>query len=356
MTNWDNRVQPDRCMARIVNIDKIDNVEGADSIELAFVLGWQCVVKKNEFKVGEKAIYVSLDSVASPDDINLGFLEGKYVKTRKIMKTLSQGVLLKLDCITKKDPSIDLTLLKIGYDVSSVLDVFKYVNPEEKEIYESDGKSTGNKDTKSKFPDYVPKTDEERLQNKVHILRNLIGKNIVITRKEDGSSGTYIFNNGNFIIASRNFIVYDSSLENKSESSSSSLYQEISKKFNIVESMKRFGKNIALQGEIVGPKVNGNKLKLAEYDYRIFNIYDIDNKKYIDWNEVKMIARELRLNTVPELFLGPMTEEFTFDYLMHMAESLEYIKGQKAEGIVVKTLDNKTSFKVISNKYLMSLK
>ena len=75
-TQYDLAVTPDRCMARIVQIDWINPIPGANTIELAGVMGWQCVVGINEFKVNEKCIYVTIDSVMDPMNPNFSFLKG----------------------------------------------------------------------------------------------------------------------------------------------------------------------------------------------------------------------------------------------------------------------------------------
>lgn len=335
MSDWNNRVEPDRCLAQIVTIDKITSIPKAEAIELAAVLGWQCVIKKNEFKIGDKVIYVSIDAIMDPDDPLFAFLDGKRVKTRNILKTLSQGLIFNLDIIVKKNPDFDLNTLNVGDDVTKLLGIYKYLDTSELTVYKP------SKNSKA-FPDYVPKTDEERLQNIVNILDRLIDRDIIITRKEDGTSATYIFKDGEFLMASRNFVV----------DNSPSPYSDMAKLLNIESSMRKLGRNIAIQGEIVGPKINGNRLRLNNFDYRVFNIYDIDNKAYLKWSEVKSITNDCNLNTVPILYEGKYDKIMTFDHLMKMADSLEYYKGSIAEGIVVKTEDNKISFKVISNKYL----
>ena len=51
-----------RKLASIQRIWKIEPIEGSDKIELAFVLGWQCVVNKGQFKPMDLAVYFEIDS------------------------------------------------------------------------------------------------------------------------------------------------------------------------------------------------------------------------------------------------------------------------------------------------------
>lgn len=353
-----NSVDADRCLARIVTIDKLSPIEGALNIELAHVLGWQCVVKKNEFNVNDLAIYFAIDSVLDPLQKNFSFLEGKRLKTKKILKTLSQGLLGPLSWLTDFDNSVDLNKIKLDDDVTKLLNVRKFVMTAELQQY------LDHNEEKRKFPDFVPKTDEERLQNIPTVLHNLTDKEVIITRKEDGTSTTYIYCKNKqleddkntddiFLTCGRNKILTKS---NTSDLVAGPHYFDMADKFNIEDKMRKLGRNIGIQGEIVGPKINGNKLKLKEYDYRVFNIWDIDSQRYLTWERVVEITNELGLNCVPLIYKGVFKSEWSVPELLKMANDLEYTKDAPAEGMVVKTNNDtlpRHSFKVISNKFLL---
>jgi RNA ligase (TIGR02306 family) len=367
-TRYDtNGVIPDRTMARIVTIDLIEPIVGATAIELAHVMGWQCVVKKDEFKVNEMCIYVCIDSILDPSNVNFSFLEGRQLKTKMILNTLSQGLVGPLKWITDIEKDFDLKTLKVDDDVTNLLKIKKYVESTELTEYVDNNKSGK---PSIRFPSFVPKTDEERIQNLKNVFTNILGKNIVITRKEDGTSTTFIYFSKNnksnkndknesiekvYMMCGRNWQINDPI------SGSNKHYFEIQKKFDIKNKMQTLDKNIAIQGEIVGPKIGGNKLKLSELDYRVFNIYDIDNRYYLPWDQVVEITNILGLNRVPLIYKGICDEKFgDTASLMKLAESLEYVPDQSAEGIVVKTdygVDHpRISFKVISNKFLLKNK
>lgn len=340
---------PDRCMAQIVTVDEIVPIENADNIELAKVLGWQCVVKKQEFKVGDMAIYVCIDSVLDQTNPNFAFLEGKRLKTKKLRGEISQGLLGQLSWL---DGILDSTNIKIGDDVTSALNIMKYVVPEEGHQY------SNHQGKKSTFPSFVPKTDEERIQNIPKIFDKIKDNQIVITRKEDGTSTTYVYKktgetNGDFFPCSRNFKL---SREDHESKKILPFYFQMVDDFDIENGMRKLGLNIAIQGEIVGPGVNGNRLKLGKYDYRVFNIWDIDAQKYLDWDQVIAITDTLNLHRVPVLYRGPLIEEYAnVKNLLKFAEEQMYGKNIPAEGIVIKTdgANVRYSFKVISNKYLL---
>ena len=52
-----------RKLASIQKIIKIEPIPGADRIEKATILGWECVVQKGQFKPGDHCIYFEIDSI-----------------------------------------------------------------------------------------------------------------------------------------------------------------------------------------------------------------------------------------------------------------------------------------------------
>ena len=88
----------ERKLASIQKIVNLEPIVGADKIELAQVLGWKCIVKKDEFKVGEYCIYVEIDSKV-PEIPAFEFLAKRNykVKTLKMRGAISQGLVLPLN-------------------------------------------------------------------------------------------------------------------------------------------------------------------------------------------------------------------------------------------------------------------
>src|SRR3989338_5801488 len=64
----------------------------------------------------------------------------------------------------------------------------------------------------------------------------------------------------------------------------------------------------AIQGEIVGPKINSNHMKLEDTFYHVFNVWDIDNQKYFDHDQTVELCRTLKLTHVKEIFKGSFNE------------------------------------------------
>lgn len=342
-------VESDRALASIVRVAKLYPIVGADLIVLAQIKGWKCIVKINDFTEGDLGVYFEIDSVVDKDDPTFVFLKGKYrIKTMKMRGVLSQGLLLPLSCLATRGH--DISGLIEGMNVTEQMGVQKYIETEEMGQYI--GKSG---QPRNPFPNFCQKTDEPRIQNNTNFFNMLKGRLIVITRKEDGSSGTFSFKDGIFGIHSRNTTLDEQDASNMH-------YFFVKDKFEIDRKMTELGLNIAIQGEVIGPKINGNRMKLTEYDYRVFNIYDIDNQVYFDWSTVLNITSKLGLHTVPVIFEGYADElELTVDAFLELAKKQMYVLNKDpkkcilAEGIVVKTIDDgpRISFKVVSNEYLL---
>jgi RNA ligase (TIGR02306 family) len=151
-----------RKLASIQKIWKIEPIEGADKIELAYVLGWQCVVNKGQFKPMDLAVYFEIDSflpikpeyefLRSSSYKNSDILgEGFKLKTMKFRGSISQGLLLPISNF----PDIPKDI-KLGTDVSELLGIRKW------EIAE---RATTGGNVVGTLPMDVPHTDETRVQN-----------------------------------------------------------------------------------------------------------------------------------------------------------------------------------------------
>lgn len=77
----------ERALAHIEKIEWGKPIEGADNIELIGVLGWVCIAKKDEFKPGDVAVYIEIDSKCPESDERFAFLAKRKFK----IKTLKLG-------------------------------------------------------------------------------------------------------------------------------------------------------------------------------------------------------------------------------------------------------------------------
>ncbi len=334
---------PIHSLATIEKILEIKVHPNADKLELAVIKGWQCVVQKGIHKAGELVIYVQIDSIV-PEAPWSEFLKDRHyrIRTIKLRKELSQGLVLPLAILPE-----NIQAIYEGMDVTKIIGVTKFEKPIPANLR---GKIRGN------FPtSLVPKTDEERIQNCSRIIEELQDVPVYISVKMDGTSATYIHNNGETHVCSRNLSLKPPEGEDKPN-----VYWEMDKKYNIIEKLKAKG-NYAIQGEVCGEGVQGNKAGLKGVELLVFNVYNIDERQFLSFNDFLDFCIELGLTTVPILEANYLLNGKKFDEMLKMADGL-YPNNTPREGIVIRPLIERTSdslkgerasFKIVSNEFLL---
>jgi RNA ligase (TIGR02306 family) len=330
-----------RKLASIQVIDKLEPIEYADNIEKAHILGWETVVKKGDYNVGHRCVFFEIDSLL-PDCAWSKFME-KYnyrVKTCKIKGVLSQGLALAVDAFDY-DTMKYFMKCEIGCDVTDYLGVNKY----EQMIEER--RASG------KFPKYVPKTDELRLQSNLDLLDEIKESDFYYTTKYDGTSATFFNYENNQRICSRN-LELDIYANNR--------YTRVAKKYNL----DRLPNGYAVQGEVCGPKIQGNLLKLKEEDLFVFDVYVIDEKRYLNFDEFIDFCEiwDLKnVNVEGKIYSADINNfDFSLDNFLNLAKGVYPGTDVIKEGIVIRPMNERRSkalkggrlsFKVINNDYLI---
>jgi RNA ligase (TIGR02306 family) len=341
-----------RKMASIRKIDSIDPIEGADAIEVATVGGWKVVIKKGEFNVGDLAVYCEIDSWI-PTELAPFLSKGKEprvyegvkgerLRTVKLRGQISQGLLLPLEPTCANIES----LLFEGLDVSFPLNIQKWEMQVPAQLA---GQVKGN------FPTQIPKTDQERAQNLVKEIvgANEIGQRFEITEKLEGSSMTCYLIDGVFGVCSRNL---DLKCDEVNSFWATAIAEDVEEKMR-----SEFGlADFAVQGELVGPGVQGNIYKLSKLEFRVFDIYDIRRGVYVDPATRQAMVENMGLKHVPILThqaqLYGTLGITDIPQLLKFAEGKSVLGGCEREGIVFKEVNGGFTFKVISNKYLLGEK
>jgi RNA ligase (TIGR02306 family) len=225
--------------------------------------------------------------------------------------------------------------LYVGDDVSEALGVIKYEPPIPAEL---SGVMKGS------FPNFIPKTDEERIQNLTEFYDNFKKSIFYVTEKLDGSSATYYFNNGEFGVCSRNLDLLESE---------GNTFWKVGRQLQLEEKMRERGWNISLQGELIGEGIQGNPYKLKGQHVYFFNAYNIDEQKYFTYGETITIINDFFLEMVPVLSSEYQLPETTAELLLLSEGKSSLNPNVEREGIVIRNHQRTISFKVISNKFLL---
>jgi RNA ligase (TIGR02306 family) len=343
-----------RQLASIQKIYNITDIETADKLQVASVLGWKVVIEKNKYKENDLVVFCEIDSIL-PDIPVFEFMRQRHfrVKTIRLRGQLSQGLVMPMSILEGKKFPDDVREnpvynFKEGDSVTSLLGVTKFEPPQSTQLF-------GH--IKRYFPvEIQPKTDETRIQILDKVVSKYQGIRCYITEKIDGSSITIFYKDGEFGVCSRN-------LELK-ETEDNAFWKWV--RFNDVENrMKKFGKNISIQGELFGPGICCNRLRTQSVDALFFNVYDIDNQKYYGLYEFVTFITALGLKTVPILDDRHIMLN-SIDKYLDLAIGKSMINTEvMREGIVIRPVEEirdddfldlergRVSFKAINNEYLL---
>jgi len=332
-----------RKLVTIQVIESITPIPDADRIETARVKGWNIVVQKGEFAVGEKIAYFEVDSFLPEDvpayenfqvrgqkELNRDGQEvkGHVVKTIKLRGVVSQGLIMGLNTL-----GIPNTY-DVDTDITEMVNVLKYEEP-----IPVSGEIIGPFDTR-----WAPKSDAIRVQTLADHWNEIVNLDWEATVKVDGTSQTLVNDNGNLRIFSRNW-----------ELTNESAGFKIAERFGLIDVLEK-NLGMSIQFELAGPGIQKNRLKLNEQRPFVFAIWMNGQKlNRTDWpQEVLEVSAPL------------LNEEWKPNgSLDEMISKVAELKGSvtkdvRDEGIVFhivgnppEWMDRNANFKIISNGYLL---
>jgi len=372
----------ERALVYLVNIDKLEpitflnsegNLEECSGIEKAVIQGWNVVVKKEVFEENQLAVFAEIDTILDKDIPLFAFLEGKRIRTKKLKGVVSQGVAFTIPEIlsviedkyvaeegqpSEKYLDFLASEWELGDDWTKLVGATKY------DEYSNNGrKSDGVKlppaNARGNFPSFIHKTDEERIQNLAKELKyDWQGKEVVICEKLDGSS-TSIYCKSNTYDGEQawNIGICSRNLDLKLDSDNNHFIKTgLPYLDRLSEYCINNNRSLALQGEIIGPGIQGNPYKLDKHEIYFFNVFDIDAGRKLAHDDAQDIFMDLDVNDVP-LINYQYSLNKTMEELLEKADGTSQLNSKtNREGIVVRALDGSFSFKVISNKWLLKEK
>lgn len=417
MLNKDNQ----RELSYVVKIDGIEPIVGSDNCEAALVGGWKVMVRKGTFQPGDLAIYFEIDSHVDTTKPEFAFLEKKHgnVKTQKYTfggknpGFYSQGLLMSAkdfggmgyqdgegqfylyfgknsyfkENVNFKEGDFLTEKLGVTYAVAEDNKRKANSNPDAKinaalarhpKIAKKYGKLIkknkflralfvalfGKKKDARKWIEGVPKTDEERIENRTWTLEDNT-KQWVATEKIDGTSTTFYlsrgkgFKKGEYLVCSRN-VVFDTPDKGKNNFYAETLgnvYLEMSDKYNVRAALQALldqrpsAEWVAVQAETFGAGIQKRDYGMKIHEIRAFNLLYSDCGR-VGTLEMRDVLEPLGVPVVPIISEG-ITLPGTVDELrafVHSAPSA--IDGGMKEGIVFRTLDGKDSFKCVDPEFL----
>ena len=407
----------ERELAYVVAIDEIRPIEGYDRVEHARVGGWWVIVRKDQFKVGDLAIYIEVDSKV-PEKEPFMFLDKRNfkVKTLKMCKVISQGLLMSPEDFgwTIHADTCGITIVaetetgglevyergdflttKLGITYADAADNKRKANSADKYklMAQRNGKLFSKqpfrwlmrrtwgkkllfiffgkkKDKKNGWPDWVAKTDEERCQNMPWLFPGT-DEQYFATEKIDGTSTTFTMKGfgrkREFFICSRN-VVFDK--PDKNCFYDTNVYVEMANKYKIEDNLsllldhdcylgnKVINNNIVfvtLQGETYGEGIQKRDYGLNEHRFMAFNLIFGYANGYVKRFNPREMTEILTGFDIPCV---PIVDEHfkipeTCDDLLALAGGPSEIDGEMREGLVFRSYDGTESFKAVDNNFLL---
>jgi len=337
-------IEVPRQMASIKQILDLVPILDANNIELARIDGWQSVVKKGQFQIGEKIVFCEPDSLL-PEKPDFEFMRPKKfrIKTCRLRGVISQGICFPTNILPEGQ-------YNINDDVSEILGIVKYEPPVPIQLR-----------GRVRCPIFrlaVPKTDEMRVQNIPDVLERHKGKIFNVTEKLDGTSmSCYLDPESGLHVCSRNV---DLAPETNHKYNGDA-YWRYANENNIEDILKTLGGTIALQGELFGEGIQGSKYKIKGLHYRVYNFWDMMNHCYIEHDVIVDTVEAFGLGKdflVPQL--GQIELNHSVDDLLQMATGQSVINNVLREGLVFRSIPERTdiklgrlSFKAVSNEFLL---
>lgn len=329
-----------RKMATVQKVAEVKAIPEADKICAYRINGWWIVDQVGKYVVGDLVVYAEPDSWVptelapflskgkEPREFN--GVKGEKLKTVRLKKQLSQGLLLPIDLVD------DITV-NVGDDVSEYLGIVKWEAPPE----------FSSADARGSFPSFIIKTDQERVQNCYgDVAQHFENETWEVTEKAEGSSMTVYNRNGDFGVCSRNLDLKESD---------TNTYWKMATEMGLKEKLIGGNLNIAIQGELIGPGIQDNIYNLSKHMFLVFDIFDIDKFEYYAPDARRFLTKLLGLTDVPVLATQSSLKNETCETLLNLADGQSVLGtiGCLREGLVFKANSYKRiSFKAVSNRYL----
>lgn len=350
-----------RKLASVQTISAIAPIEGKDRIVLATVEGWHVIVRKDEYNVGDQCVYVEIDSVL-PEREEFEFLRSKnfHIKTMRMAGVVSEGICFPMSILPYGD-------YQTGQDVTSILGVTQYMPTQDDPVpaptprkhkypkwlmrFAWFRKLVLPKKLSVEFPSFLKKTDETRIQNIPEVL-NERNKEWVLSEKLDGTSASFALYRHKRRFLPDKFEFFVCSRNTRRPVPDDSVYWEMAIKYDMENVLRQIiggHEWVAIQGECLGPKIQGNKYGFKHNDMYVFNV--VFPRYREDSPNAAALCESMDLNFVP--LLGIYTLPPTVDEVLKMAHGKSRLADINREGLVIRSLDGRDSFKAVDPLFLL---
>lgn len=322
----------------------------ADTLDIAGVLGWQCVVGRNQFKIGDKVLFLAPDTVL-PRHLSDIWGVTQYLSKGRIKATRLRG-----------EPSFGLVLpcmrpeWNVGDDVAEHFpDITKYEPPTREAKQRKQGQPgqprplyPGELPKHALFPEY---THIENLRNFPDLFGD--GELVVVTEKLHGTNSRIGIIDGEWMAGSHKVRRGESDALYWSPKSQPGVEAMLS-------ALAKYHKQVVLYGEVLGSDVQSLDYGYKGHEgYRAFDLM-IDGR-FVDFHTFNDLCWWYDVLRVPLTAVAP----FDLEKIRDFAEGSTAVERawHLREGVVVKPLVERTDarigrvvLKYVSDEFLLAKK
>ncbi len=335
--------------------------ENADSLEIAKIDGFQSIVRKGQFETGDQCVYIPEQAIVPQWVLERTGLKENRIRPIRLRGVLSQGICLPIDgyeLMYEESHGV--------YGAYGTYSAYGYIDINGKRIYLEPDKDLSSELGITKYEPPIPihmqgevesyplksfNFDVENIKKYPSIFKE--GDDVVVTEKLHGTFCVIWFENGEAFISSKGLaskgLYFKDNDRNKDN-----LY--LRSTWGIVKKLIMNNcPDMIICGEIFGKGVQDLDYGCPVPDFRIFDIYRMDMTPMV-WMSITIFARDMDINIVPVLYMGPYKEELKLLATGSTTLNSTHIR----EGIVIRSynpywcpeLNGYSRLKVINDDYL----
>lgn len=311
----------------VVRIEQVRKHDNADSLSITEVDGCPVIFKTTDFKEGDLAVYVPVESVV-PVDGPFAFLATKEgqktsrIKAKKLRGVFSMGLLMPLSALGEVAEVRDIS---VGHDAAALLGIVKYVEPE-KNLPLGAGQRDKHPPDSSTAPVYD--IESHRKYKRLFVP----GEEVVITEKIHGCNARFVWRQAEGEDSPRLFVGSRSYFNKESEDN---IWWKVARKHDLAAKLALYPDHV-LYGEVYG-QVQDLKYGATPENPLMFRAFDVYSKKtgrFLDWSGYVAFTDAIDVPRVPVLYRGPYTDEA----VVSCSQGNSTIAGHIREGCVVKPI------------------
>lgn len=298
--------------AEVIQIGRVEKHPNADSLSITKVYDFPVVFRTEDFREGDKAIYIPIDSMVNTDRPEFSFLKSdkrnaERIRAKKLRGVFSMGMLVKCNAVVSP-----------GEDMTEALGITKYEEPAPTmaEEQESD-------------PGFIPRyTDIESFRRYPDIIKE--GESVVVTEKLHGANGRWVYHDGRFWAGSHNTF--------KKPETGGMWWNAIEPYKDVLKT----NPGLIFFGEVFGRVQDLHYGMSNSYKAAFFDIFDMGRGKYVCFDEFMDICERHDLPVVPVCYMGPWSKDVLKDAELDSALA----PGQMREGFVIKPTMERYDYQV----------